>query len=122
MSEPVLGRAVTGTLTADQIDLWDVPHGVTKVTITTAELQACCPVTGQPDIYECAITYEPDGWIAESKAVKMWLVGFRDQRIGAEALTARIAHEFALRVGADTHVVTRQQVRGGLTIVTEAVA
>ena len=119
-TEPVLGRAVTGTLDAADLDLWPKPATVRTVTIHTTELLALCPVTGAPDVYECRITYDPNNHIVESKALKMYLTRWRTERIGAEALTDAIATDLSNVLLCPVEVNTRQQIRGGLSIMTTA--
>lgn len=114
--KPVLGRTVKGTLRARDIDLLPIPAGVENVTIRTTELQAVCPVTGQPDIYAAEVFYAPDRHVLESKAVKMYLLRWRDVGISCEALAATIARDLGKRLGAYVSVTLTQQVRGGLVI------
>ena len=53
--------------------------GVSTVELTSDELTALCPVTGQPDLYIATIEYEPDTRCLESKSLKLYLNEFRDQ-------------------------------------------
>jgi 7-cyano-7-deazaguanine reductase len=115
-----LGRTVTGPIDPGDLDLWPAPAGVHTVRIDSSELQALCPVTNQPDVYRLTIEYEPADVIVESKALKLYLLGFRDVGISAEALTARIRHDLASVLACPVRVSTTQQVRGGLTITSEA--
>ena len=52
-----------------------------------------CPVTEQPDLSNVVIEYCPDQWCIESKSLKLYLWGFRDRAVFAEALAAEIAGE-----------------------------
>ena len=52
-----------------------------------------CPVTSQPDLSTVAITYVPDEWCVETKSLKLYLWGFRQRPVFAEALAAEIAGE-----------------------------
>ena len=60
--------------------------GVSTVELTSDELAALCPVTGQPDLYVATIEYQPDARCLESKSLKLYLNEFRDQGHFCEAL------------------------------------
>jgi 7-cyano-7-deazaguanine reductase len=94
--------------------------GVARVEMTSDELVAVCPVTGQPDMYVVTIEYEPDALCLESKALKLYLASFRNEGAFCEALAVRIRDDVAgaleLR-NEKVHVTLRQKARGGITIV-----
>jgi NADPH-dependent 7-cyano-7-deazaguanine reductase QueF len=117
---PVLGRAVTGTLDASDIDLMPTAGPVEYVDVSTDELQAVCPVTGAPDIYQASITYEPDGRVFESKALAMYLRRWRLVGITCEDLACTIAQELTDRIGREVTAHLTQNVRGGLRITASA--
>jgi len=76
-----------------------------------------CPVTHQPDISSLTIEYAPDAHCVESKSLKLYLWGFRDRSVFAEALAAEIAGE--IMATARPHrvrVELVQQPRGGITV------
>ena len=52
-----------------------------------------CPVTRQPDLSHVEIEYEPDRGASRRKSLKLYLWGFRDRAVFAEALAAEIAGE-----------------------------
>src|ERR671935_241087 len=54
--------------------------GVSHVELTSDELTAVCPVTSQPDLYVATIEYWPQALCLESKSLKLYLNGFRDER------------------------------------------
>jgi len=94
--------------------------GVARVEMTSDELVAVCPITGQPDMYIAAIEYEPEGLCLESKSLKLYLASFRNEGAFCEALAVRIRDDVAqvLELPADrVHVTLRQKARGGITIV-----
>src|SRR2546423_14569716 len=64
--------------------------GVSHVEMRSDELTAVCPITGQPDLYVATIAYEPKDLCLESKSVKLYLAGFRNERAFCEALAVRI--------------------------------
>ena len=115
----VLGREARGPITAEQLDVVPWSHGdvYAIVEFTTNELTATCPTTGQPDFYELKLSYRPKESLIESKALKLYLWGFRDRGIFAEDLAATLLKDL---VGAcdplEMTVDLTQQVRGGLQI------
>jgi len=91
------------------------------VRFTTDEVQSICPVTQQPDLSRVVIEYAPDQWCVESKSLKLYLWGFRDRAVFAEALTAEIAGEIMATAQPSSVTVTlTQRPRGGIEV--EAVA
>jgi 7-cyano-7-deazaguanine reductase len=97
--------------------------GVSHVEMTSDELTAVCPITGQPDLYVATIEYWPDRLCLESKSLKLYLAGFRNEGAFCEALAVRIRDDVAsaLELPADKARVTlRQKARGGIEIVATA--
>jgi 7-cyano-7-deazaguanine reductase len=93
--------------------------GVSHVELTSDELAAVCPVTGQPDLYVATIEYSPGPLCLESKSLKLYLNGFRNEGAFCEALAVRIRDDVAeaLELAADqVRVTLRQKARGGISI------
>ncbi|MGZ4358950.1 MAG: preQ(1) synthase [Gaiellaceae bacterium] len=93
--------------------------GVSLVEMTSDELTAICPVTGQPDMYVATIEYRPGELCLESKSLKLYLSLFRDEGAFCEALAVRIRDDVAaaLRLSSEQVSVTlRQKSRGGIAI------
>ncbi len=93
--------------------------GVSHVEMTSDELTAVCPVTGQPDLYVASIEYWPKGLCIESKSLKLYLGGFRNEEHFCEALAVKIQHDVAetLELPPDkVRVTLRQKSRGGISI------
>ena len=112
----LLGREHRGPV--EHVETFPAPTGCTRVVFTTDEVTSLCPVTGQPDISSVRIDYVPDERCIESKSLKLFLWGFRDQHVFAEALAVAIADEiWATARPRSVEVVVTQHVRGG--IVTE---
>lgn len=112
----LLGREVRGPV--DHVETFPAPEGCTRVVFTTDEVASLCPVTGQPDISSVRISYVPKDRCIESKSLKLFLWGFRNEHVFAEALAVAIADEVWETVQpAEVDVVVTQHVRGG--IVTE---
>ena len=97
--------------------------GVSHVELTSDELTAICPVTGQPDLYVATIEFWPGPLCIESKSLKLYLSSFRNEGAFAEALAVRIRDDAvgALQLPADkVRVTLRQKARGGITITATA--
>ena len=78
--------------------------GVARVEMTSDELTAVCPITGQPDLYVATIEFRNEGMFCEALAVRI-----RDDVTGA------------LEVEPDAVCVTlEQKSRGGITITATA--
>jgi 7-cyano-7-deazaguanine reductase len=93
--------------------------GVAYVDMTSDELTAVCPVTGQPDLYVATIEYWPGPLCLESKSLKLYLSRYRNEPAFCEALAIRIRDDVAeaLELPPDKVQVTlRQKARGGITI------
>ena len=58
---------------------------------TVPEFTSLCPVTGQPDFAILVIDYVPDGWLVESKSLKLYLGAFRNHGAFHEDCTVGIA-------------------------------
>ena len=117
--DQVLGRDARAPITAKRLAVVPWSHGDTDAVVefTTNELTATCPITDQPDVYELKLSYRPKESLIESKALKLYLWGFRDKGIFAEDLAATLLKDL---VGTcdpvEMTVDLTQQVRGGLQI------
>jgi 7-cyano-7-deazaguanine reductase len=117
--ERVLGRETRGPIGAEQLDTvpWSHADADAVVEFSTNELTAICPITGQPDFYELKLSYSPSTRLLESKAMKLYLWGFRDRGIFAEDLAATLLEDLvAACEPVEMTVDLTQQVRGGLQI------
>jgi 7-cyano-7-deazaguanine reductase len=93
--------------------------GVSHVEMRSDELTAVCPVTGQPDLYTATIEFWPQALCIESKSLKLYLSGFRNEGHFCEALAIRIRDDVAesLELPPDkVRVTLKQKARGGITI------
>jgi 7-cyano-7-deazaguanine reductase len=93
--------------------------GVSRVEMTSDELAAVCPITGQPDLYVASIEYTPKDLCLESKSLKLYLNGFRNEGHFCEALAVKIRDDVAETLGlaaGDVRVTLRQKARGGITV------
>jgi 7-cyano-7-deazaguanine reductase len=111
----VLGRTVRHAI--DHVEVFPAPDHVTVVKFSTDELASMCPVTQQPDLSTLIIEYEPAEWCIESKSLKLYLWGFRDRAVFAEALAAEIACEVKATAQPKWVKVTlTQRPRGGIQV------
>lgn len=96
---------------------WNHAGADAVVEFSTDELTAICPVTGQPDFYELKLSYRPGTRLLESKAMKLYLWGFRDRGMFAEDLAAILLQDLVVACEPEEMIVDlTQKVRGGLQI------
>jgi 7-cyano-7-deazaguanine reductase len=67
------------------------PDALYLARFSAPEFTSICPVTGQPDFGHLVIDYAPDGWIVESKSLKLFLQSFRNHGAFHEACTVHVA-------------------------------
>ena len=86
-----------------------------QIAISCPEFTSVCPKTGLPDFGEIRITYVPDAQCIELKALKYYLIGFRNRGIFYEHVTNAILDDLvdALHPRRMT-VVGDFSVRGGI--------
>ena len=99
--------------------------GFSRVEMTSDELTAVCPLTGQPDLYlyVATIEYAPAELRLESKSLKLYLSGYRNEGHFCEALAVRIRTDVAAVLALPpekVRVTLRQKSRGGITITATA--
>jgi 7-cyano-7-deazaguanine reductase len=97
--------------------------GVSHVELTSDELTAVCPITGQPDLYVATIEYEPGPLCLESKSLKLYLSTFRNEGHFCEALAVKIRDDVAAALDLEqdnVHVTLGQKARGGITVTATA--
>jgi 7-cyano-7-deazaguanine reductase len=111
----VLGSTVRAPI--DHVEVFAAPAHVTEVRLTSDEVTSICPVTAQPDLSTIEITYVPDEWCVETKSLKLYLWGFRQRPVFAEALAAEIAAEvMATARPHRVRVDLTQRPRGGIVV------
>lgn len=111
----ILGNTVRHPV--EHVEVFPAPAHVTLVRFTNDELNSMCPVTQQPDLSTVVIEYEPAEHCIESKSLKLYLWGFRDRAVFAEALAAEIAGEVMHSARPKRVTVTlTQRPRGGIEV------
>ena len=91
-----------------------------EIEIACPEFTSVCPKTGLPDFGEIRIAYVPDERCIELKALKYYLVGFRNRGIFYEQVTNEILDDLVAACRPRRMVVTGDFTpRGGIkTVVT----
>ena len=91
-----------------------------EIAIRCPEFTSVCPKTGLPDFGEIRITYVPDELCLELKALKYYMVDFRNRGIFYEAVTNQILDDLVAACQPRSMTVVGDfSVRGGLkTVVT----
>src|SRR5687768_13693010 len=91
-----------------------------EIAINCPEFTSVCPKTGLPDFGEIRITYTPGDRCIELKALKYYLVEFRNRGIFYEAVTNQILDDLVAVLQPRRMAVTGDfSVRGGIkTVVT----
>ena len=113
-TDKYLGKRVTEF---DGFATFDKPYHVDHVTMTSDEVTAMCPVTGQPDMYDVSITYRPYKLCLESKSLKLYLQSFRNEGLFVEQLAHVIAQDVCEALDAlHVSVMVTQKPRGGIEI------
>ena len=93
-----------------------------EIAIDCPEFTSMCPKTGLPDFGTIRIRYVPDQLCLELKALKYYLLEYRDQGIFYEAATNRILDDLVAACQPRRITVTGDfTARGGITtkVITE---
>ena len=86
-----------------------------EIAIRHPEFTSVCPKTGLPDFGEIRITYVPDARCLELKALKYYLIEFRDKGIFYENVTNQILDDLVASCSPRRMTVVGDfSVRGGI--------
>jgi 7-cyano-7-deazaguanine reductase len=86
-----------------------------EIAIHCPEFTSVCPKTGLPDFGDIRITYVPDALCIELKALKYYMIEFRNRGIFFEAVTNQILDDLvAVCAPRRMTVVGDFSVRGGI--------
>jgi 7-cyano-7-deazaguanine reductase len=92
-----------------------------EIAVSCPEFTSVCPMTGLPDFGEIRITYVPGDRCIELKALKYYLIEFRNRGIFYEAVTNQILDDLvAACLPRRMTVVGDFSVRGGISTVVTA--
>ena len=87
-----------------------------EIAIRCPEFTSLCPKTGLPDFGEIRITYVPDARCIELRALKYYLIDFRDRGIFYEQVTNQILDDLVAACAPRRMTVVGEfSVRGGIT-------
>jgi 7-cyano-7-deazaguanine reductase len=87
-----------------------------EIEIRCPEFTSVCPKTGLPDFGEIRINYVPDQLCLELKALKYYMIEFRNQGIFYEAVTNQILDDLVGACKPRRMTVTGDfSVRGGIS-------
>ena len=87
-----------------------------EIEIRCPEFTSVCPKTGLPDFGEIQISYVPDQLCLELKALKYYMIEFRNQGIFYEAVTNQILDDLVEACRPRRMTVTGAfSVRGGIS-------
>ena len=87
-----------------------------QIEIRCPEFTSVCPKTGLPDFGEIVITYVPDEKCLELKALKYYLIEFRNKGIFYEAVTNQILDDLVAACSPRRMTVVGDfSVRGGIS-------
>ena len=87
-----------------------------EIAIRCPEFTSVCPKTGLPDFGEIRITYVPDDRCIELKALKYYMIDFRNRGIFYEAVTNQILDDLVAACAPRRMTVVGDfSARGGIT-------
>jgi 7-cyano-7-deazaguanine reductase len=103
------------------IDVWPNQFPGYEITIAIPEYTSICPKTGLPDFGTITIRYTPAERCLELKALKYYLLAYRNLGIFYENAVNRILHDIVAACQPVQAVVTGEfNVRGGMQTIIEA--
>jgi 7-cyano-7-deazaguanine reductase len=87
-----------------------------EIEIRCPEFTSVCPKTGLPDFGEITISYVPAAYCLELKALKYYIIEFRNKGIFYEAVTNQILDDLVAACKPKRMTVTGDfSARGGIT-------
>ncbi|MCX8015402.1 MAG: preQ(1) synthase [candidate division WOR-3 bacterium] len=97
------------------IETWPNQYQNYTITIEIPEFTSVCPKTGLPDFGKITITYEPEKLCAELKALKYYILGYRNLGIFYENAVNKILNDFVSAVKPKWAKVCGEfNIRGGM--------
>lgn len=99
----------------DLLEALPYKGGRQNITIESAEFSAVCPFSGLPDYGEFIIEYIPDKSIVELKALKYYIISFRNIGIYQEDAVNRIFNDLTALLNPEWFKITLiYNTRGGM--------
>lgn len=97
------------------IETWPNQYQNYTITIEIPEFTSVCPKTGLPDFGKITITYQPNKRCVELKALKYYILGYRNLGIFYENAVNKILNDFVKAVKPKwVRVCGEFNVRGGM--------
>jgi 7-cyano-7-deazaguanine reductase len=85
------GQDAIAKAALEPLEKWPNPsENAYVIHLEHPEFTALCPRSGYPDFGTIIVDYQPQSWVIELKAFKLYINSFRDQRISHEAVTNTI--------------------------------
>ncbi len=107
--------------TLPKIECWPNRYKGYEITISIPEFTSICPRTGLPDFGTVTIRYLPDKLCVELKALKYYILGYRNLGIFYENAVNRILKDVVTSCRPQRCVVTGEfNFRGGMKTTVEA--
>ena len=76
----------------EPLEKWPSPSpNAYTIHLEHPEFTALCPRSGYPDFGTMVVDYRPGEWVVELKAFKLYINGFRNQRVSHEAVVNLVA-------------------------------
>jgi 7-cyano-7-deazaguanine reductase len=116
MKKTYLGQAGAGLdAKLPKLETWPNQHRGYEIRIEIPEFTSVCPKTGLPDFGTLWIEYVPDKLCVELKALKYYILGYRNLGIFYENAVNRILDDLAAAVKPVRATVTGTfNTRGGM--------
>ena len=103
------------------IEVWPNQFPGYEITMVVPEYTSVCPKTNLPDFGTLTITYQPDKLCVELKAMKYYLLAYRNLGIFYENAVNRILQDFAAACRPHWAVVKGEfNTRGGMHSIIQA--
>src|SRR3984893_343731 len=104
-----------------KLETWPNPSPEYEITSRYPEYTSVCPKTGLPDFGTITIHYEPNHACLELKALKIYLIAYRNLGIFYENAVNRMLRDIVAAIGPVRCRVTGEfSPRGGVTTTVEA--
>lgn len=104
-----------------KLDLIPWEGGDLVVSLSITEFTSRCPVTGMPDFGQFVVEYAPRDHIAETKSVKLYFMGYRDEARFNEQLVNDIADDWMEQLNPLwLRVIGSFNLRGGIGVTATA--
>ena len=104
-----------------ELDLIPWTGGNIHVVLDCTEFTSFCPVTSMPDFAEITVEYSPDKSLIETKSMKLYMMGYRDEKEFNEKLVDRLVEDLFKQVAPRWICVEGKfNVRGGIKVTASA--